>query len=100
MVGIDVTVMFLAKDKRIAHNQIKDIRCQVMGHNTKNPNKVYCKSLGKMLGFYKEFTYMIFNCTSFHNFNAKFYSIICYSLRILRFTITSFLWVMYECDYE
>jgi hypothetical protein len=26
-------------------NQIKDMRCQVMGHNTKNPNRFYYKSL-------------------------------------------------------
>jgi hypothetical protein len=47
-------------------NQIKDIRCW---------------------GFYKGFTYMIFNCTSFHIFNA----IICYGIRILCLTIISFL---------
>ena len=43
-----------------------------------------------MLGFYKEFTYMIFNYTSFHIFNAKFYSIILHGLRILCIAIISF----------
>ena len=43
---------------------------------------------------------MIFNCTSFHIFNANFYSIIWHDLRILRITIISFLWVMHEYDYE
>jgi hypothetical protein len=33
---------------------------------------------------------MIFNCTSFHIFNAKFYSIIWHDLRILHITITHF----------
>jgi hypothetical protein len=30
---------------------------------------------------------MIFDCTSFHIFNAKFYSIICYGLRILFYVL-------------
>ena len=45
--------------------------------------------LEKCWGFYKESTYMIINCTSFHIFNAKFYSIICHGL-IVCITITSF----------
>jgi hypothetical protein len=32
------------------HNQIMEMRCQVRGHNTKNPNKFYYKSLKKMIG--------------------------------------------------
>jgi hypothetical protein len=54
VVGVDV------KDKKIndqgtfyyvvgivswMQNQIKDMRCQVRGHNTKNPNRFYYKSL-------------------------------------------------------
>jgi hypothetical protein len=33
---------------------------------------------------------MIFNCTSFHIFNTKFYSIICHCLRMLHIAITIF----------
>ena len=71
-------------------NQIKDMRCQVMRHNIKNPNRFYYKSLKKCWGFYKVSTYMIFNCTSFHIFNTKFYLIVWHGLRILRITIISF----------
>ena len=35
------------------------MRTQNKGHNTKNPNKFYYKSLKKCWGFYKSFSYMI-----------------------------------------
>ena len=55
------------------------------GTQHQKPNKFYYKSLEKCWGFYKESTYMIFNCTSFHIFNAKFYSIIWHGLRIFTY---------------
>ena len=45
--------------------QNKGMRCQVRGHNTKNPNIFNYKFLENenVEKFYETFTYMIFSCT-------------------------------------